>query len=82
MKVRYKNYPEDEREVCDFNPCSLCEVNMGDDSASVHDLEVLIGDTWKNLALAFDDRDVVPNNLNTSFGVPINNEALVRGYNP
>lgn len=82
MKVRYKNHPEVERDASQFNIRSCAEVLTGDDSVHVSGLDVFIdGAGWKSLSQAFADKDVIPNNDNTHFGPPVDDEAKARGYN-
>ena len=81
MIVRYKSKPDRIRSTNSFNTQALCEVLTGDDSMYIQDLEVKIGDTWKCMAQAFKDRDIIPNNLNTHFGEPTSQANKDRGYN-
>ncbi|PHR91997.1 MAG: hypothetical protein COA69_09535 [Robiginitomaculum sp.] len=83
MKLRYKRFPDEVREgVNRFNPHGLNEVNMGDDSAPISDLDVEIEGEWKDMALAFDVKDIIPDAYNLNFGPPFNGECKERGYNP
>ena len=82
MKVRYKNHPHETRETDSFNMHAYFEINMHDDSARISELEVFISGYWKDMSQAFKDKDIIPNNLNTHFGVPLSPEYKERGYNP
>ena len=69
-----------------FNLMSFTEVLVyyddGDwDSVPFSDLEVKIGKDWVDLKTAYERRLVIPNNDNTHFGLPKNEEAKARGYN-
>ena len=81
MIARFKNKNERIRSVTTFNPCSTHEILTGDDTVPPDALEVKLGDTWKCMAQAFRDRDIIPNNLNTTFDVPHNQANKDRGYN-
>lgn len=81
MKCRYKKTGA-EFDSSRFNTYGLGEVLTGDDSASISSLDVFVNGEWKDMRQAFIDDDIIPNNLNTDFGVPINAEAKVRSYNP
>lgn len=84
MKLRTK----DHLTPCygsNFNMSALNEVlvnfDEGDaDSMFVSDLQVQIGDNWKNLISAFKDRDLITDNHNTCFFQPRNEEEKKRGY--
>ena len=71
-----------------FNMSSLTEIlitaNDGEMwSDYARDYEVLLPNgEWKPLGQAFTDHDVVPNNVNSSFGPPIDDECRTRGWNP
>jgi hypothetical protein len=62
--VRYKSHPDEPRTVSRLNIHALSEVDMGDDSAFIKDLDVLVEGGWKDLRQAFEDKDVVTCNLN------------------
>jgi hypothetical protein len=82
MVVRYKNKQDRLRWVTRLNPENTSRILTGDDdSVNPQDLEVKLGDTWKCMAQAFRDRDIIPNNLNTHFDVPHNQANKDRGYN-
>lgn len=82
MQVRYKNRHDDTRSTNKFNVVGLSEVDMGDDSAYIKDLDVFIpGIGWKDMKQAFADRDIIVNNHNTHFDVPLNDICRSRGYN-
>lgn len=85
MKVRTKDGHHHGHSY-EFNTHAVSEVIVlfhdGDrDTMFISELDVLIGNTWKPLSEAFRDRDLVPNNLNTYFGEPVNADARERGYN-
>ena len=69
-----------------LNTHSLSEVIVyykeGDASSEyIRECEVKLTDgTWKNLAQAFRDRDVITDNYNTAFREPISTEEKARGY--
>lgn len=79
MKVRYKN-TRTEADASHFNVHALAEVLTGDDSAFISDLDVWVNGEWKDMREAFKDRDIIPDNYNTFFGVPRNEEDRQRGY--
>jgi hypothetical protein len=79
MKVRYK-LTGTETDSSQFNVHALGEVLTGDDSAYISDLDVFINDEWKDMRQAFADRDIIPDNYNTFFGVPRNEKDRQRGY--
>jgi hypothetical protein len=58
----------------------MAEVLTGDHSAYISDLDVFVNDEWKDMRQAFADRDIIPDNYNTFFGVPRNDEDRERGY--
>lgn len=80
MKLRYKNTSEIIHASC-FNVHALAEIDVGNDSVYIRDLDVFIGGNWKDLNQAFRDRDVVPDNYNEYFAEPKTNEDRARGYN-
>lgn len=85
MKVRYHDRPDTWGLSGNFNTHSASEVLVyfpdGDaTSESSAQLDVqLPGGAWKPMNQAFEDRDIVPNNLNTWFAVP-DAEQKARGY--
>lgn len=89
MKVRYKTvdgrYVEGYSDS--FNTHGLGEiiVYFDDDSCDsmfIRGFEVqLPSGEWKNMNEAFRDRDIIPNNLNTSFGYPRSDEEKKQGFN-
>lgn len=69
-----------------FNIHAMCEVNVYfvDDASSMScsDLDVQLPDgRWMPMSAAFVAREIVPNNLNTEFAVPDNEESRQRGWN-
>lgn len=81
MKVRYKQTGT-ECWSFGFNLSSLCEILTGDDSAYMADLDVWLPalNEWKDLGQAFRDRDVITNNLNTTFFPPPTEDDRKRGF--
>lgn len=86
MKLRHKT----NGDLCEshaFNVHALSEILVtfpdgSRDSDYISNYEVFLPDgTCKELAQAFRDRDVVPNNYNSVFGLPIDDAARQRGYN-
>lgn len=87
MKVRYKAHPSDDCCSSSFNVSAMSEVivmgDWGADSAFIKDLDVqLPSGEWKDMSQAFKDKDIVPDNYNEHFSVPVNEECKQRGYNP
>lgn len=81
MKLRYKN---NGAETCSssFNIYGMSEVLTPDDSAIIREMDVwLDGIGWKDMAQAFRDKDIVPDNHNEHFGPPTDAEAKKRGWN-
>jgi hypothetical protein len=75
MKVRYKDKPYITGWASHFNTHSAAEVLVtfpdGDaTSESIHKLQCYCAVGWKNMAQAFKDRDILPDNYNTFFGIP------------
>lgn len=89
LKVRYKG--ESGKyiygESSDFNTCGVGEVityfdDNSCDSMFIHSLEVqLKSGEWKSMQKAFADKDILPNNHNTSFDYPRSNEEKEQGFN-
>lgn len=81
MKLRYKNTGT-ECGGSRFNMSALAEVDVGDDSASISDLDVYLERTqeWKDMIQAFKDRDLITDNYNSRFFEPANEEDRKRGY--
>jgi len=65
-----------------FNIGGLFEVITEDDSVFISDLDVYLEkkNKWKDLGQAFEDRDLIPDNLNVYFFEPENEEERKRGY--
>ena len=80
MRLRYKKTLT-EMNGSRFNVHALAEVLTEDDSVFISDLDVFVGERWKDMRQAFKDRDIVPDNTNTYFGEPRDEEAHKRGYN-
>jgi hypothetical protein len=74
--------PEETRVSSQFNVSGICEVNMGDDSAFMRDLDVFLEakQEWKDLLQAFKDHNLITDNYNTLFFEPRNEEERIRGY--
>lgn len=92
MKLRRKNTDTICRST-QFNTSSLTEIYVDygpyedgsweRDTDYMRNYDVQLPDgSWKDLLQAFGDHDVVPNNDNTHFGLPIDDECRQRGYNP
>lgn len=89
MKVRYKT--EDGRYVegqsGNFNTHGLGEIivyfdDESCDSMYLNPFEVqLKSGEWKGMPQAFKDRDILSNNLNTSFDFPHSEEEKKQGFN-
>ena len=85
MKVR--NKITGDRGVSSlFNTSSQAgEVNVyyneGDaDSVFIKDLDVLINNEWIDMSQAFKDKSLIPDNLNTQFREPLNDEEKKQGW--
>lgn len=67
-----------------FNTVGISEVivyyNYGLEPEFIADLDVLINGQWKDLGCAFDDHDLITDNLNTEFFFADNEEDRKRGY--
>lgn len=82
MKVRYKD-TQSEAWSSSFNAHSMGEVLTGDDSPFIKDLDVFLpSGEWKDMGQAFRDHDIVPDNYNLHFGLPMSEECKLRGHNP
>lgn len=81
MKVRHKKTGT-EAESSSFNLTTIGEVLTGDDSAFITELDVFLKSTgeWKDMATAFEDSDIIVNNLNTRFFEPPTGEDRQRGH--
>lgn len=79
MRLRYKSTGT-ECGGNRFNVLALAEVDVGDDSPSISDLDVFVNGVWKDMQQAFADRDIIPDNYNCWFGEPKNEEDRKRGY--
>lgn len=79
MKVRYKSNKQ-ETFASNFNVHALNEVLTGDDSCYVSDLDVFVNGKWKDMQQAFRDRDIIPDNYNTWFAEPKNEDDRKQGY--
>lgn len=85
MKVRHKEkgyLGESSR----FNMHGIGEIIVGFDegdmdSMYISDFEVLLPDgKWKDMKQAFKDKDIIPDNYYTMFGLPKNDADKERGY--
>lgn len=89
MKVRYqrKDRTYIEGQSSRFNTHGLSEVIAGFDddtydSFFIKDLDVFIpARGWMTMRKAFEEKWIVPNNLNTLFAEPLNEESRERGWN-
>ena len=81
MKVRYKKTGT-EAESGSFNITTIGEVLTGDDSPFITELDVFLKETgeWKDMTQAFEDGDIIVNNMNTRFFEPPTTEDRERGY--
>jgi hypothetical protein len=88
-----KSKPEATGCSLGFNTAGLGEVIMGfdddpdgthngADSMYIKDLEVLIDDKWICMSEAFRTKQLIPNNYNTDFRRPENEEERKLGYCP
>jgi len=82
MKVRRKKYPDDVTCSSRFNTSALAEVILPDDSEFTSELDVWLEQKqeWKDMNQAFEDHDLITNNLNTSFFEPPTEEDRKRGF--
>ena len=86
MKVRFKAHPQMDAYASQFNIFGMGEViaqgSWGADSVYVTDLDVYLEATgaWKDMAQAFRDKDIIPDNYNTFFVEPKTTEDRERGY--
>lgn len=79
MKLRYKKSGE-ETESYKFNTSALAEIDVGDDSVYIKDLDVFVNGAWKDMRQAFRDRDIIPDNYNQYFAEPRTPEEKAQGY--
>lgn len=87
MQVRTKENPDSEFYAGRFNVCALDEVEgcseaFGVDLFYIKDLDVWIEGLgkWKDMRLAFRDKDLIIDNHNTVFFEPENEDERKRGY--
>lgn len=87
MKLRNKNRPEITGYSDGFNTHSLSEIIVyfedGDASSEyISDYEVFLEKTneWKDMKMAFANRDIIPDNYNTTFSEPTTEEERERGW--
>jgi hypothetical protein len=81
MKLKYKETGV-EVESSRFNTHTIGEVLTGDDSVPVAELDVYLETlgVWKDMEAAFEDHDLITDNLNTRFFEPTMAEDRERGY--
>lgn len=81
MKLHYKKTGT-ECSGYRFNIQSLAEIDVGDDSVFTSNLDVWLKSkgVWKDLTLAFCDRDLIVDNHNVYFFEPKTEEDRQRGY--
>lgn len=79
MRLRYKSTGT-EAEGYRFNIHALAEIDVGDDSAFIKDLDIFIKGAWKDLGQAFKDKYIIPDNYNVWFGIPKTKEDKERGF--
>ena len=84
MRLRYKEHPDEPFQAHSFNVHAACpdEVLTGDDTVPVPDLDAFIETLgeWKDMAQAFRDRDIIPDNYNRYFMEPKTPEQRERGW--
>ena len=92
MIVRYKSKhdrivwltrldTESMTHILTDDPETIHVITNDGDTMNPKYLEVRLGDTWKCMAQAFKDRDIVPDSCETSFDVPTSQANKDRGYN-
>jgi ssRNA-specific RNase YbeY (16S rRNA maturation enzyme) len=82
MNVRYKKHPEELIPCSRFNISTLGEVILPNTSEFVSELDVWLEQKkeWKDMHQAFMDKDLITNNMNTSFFEPPTEEDRKRGF--
>lgn len=86
MKVRLKKTGDIGQSDRFNNSSPVSEVIVyyeeGDaDSVFIKDLDVLLSNgKWKDMSMAFNDKDLIPDNYNVRFKEPSNYEERNRGY--
>lgn len=79
MRLRYKETGTEIEGYC-FNIHALAEIDVGDDSAFIKELDIFVNGKWKDMNQAFKDKDIIPDNYNTCFGEPKTEEDRERGF--
>jgi hypothetical protein len=81
MLLRYKDTKQTFTSS-KFNIHALAEVDAGDDSVFFKDLDVFIENKqeWIDFNTALQNHDIIPDNYNTYFREPKNEEERKRGY--
>lgn len=81
-QLRYKTHPDEPFAATGFNMHAMAEVNTGDDSVSIRDLDVFIRalDTWMDMGEAFRLRLLITDNYNRYFFEPKTTEDKERGF--
>lgn len=79
MKLRYKATGT-ETFSNRFNVHGIGEALTGDDSCIIKEMDVWINGQWKDMAQAFRDKDIIPDNHNEFFSEPLTPEDRERGY--
>ena len=77
--VRYKSSGV-IRTSCKFNPAGIGEVDVGDDSVRISDLDALVGMEWVDMGEAFRRKILIPSNDNHQFRPPKNKFEKERGF--
>lgn len=71
-------------ESSQFNTSTVGEVIVTTtedyDTVFISDLDVWVNGQWKDMAQAFRDKDIIPDNYNQWFAAPHNDEERERGY--
>ncbi len=86
MKVRYHDRPHVTGTAIEFNTHATAEVLLNFDegdatSEFIRELDVQLPDgNWKPMKRAFADKDIIPDNTNSWFGLPTSPEEKQRGW--
>lgn len=85
MEIRYIDNPKIIYHSSAFNLSShseiiICNINHGCDSDFINKFEVKINNKWVLMVDAFKNHNLITDDHNTRFYLPINNEDKKRGY--
>lgn len=82
MKLRYLESKKEIGNFSRFNVVAMSEIDVGDDSVFIKDLECWVESkqAWMPLSEAFAQSLVIVDNYNTYFREPKNEEEKSRGY--